>query len=389
MSHPRISLSPDFAKLQNEGFDIEVRGGYFVVHHVPFLGKDGELQFGDLRINLRMAGNEIAPPTVHTAYWWKERPCLESGEVVPSLGDIRENADFGNGLIPCIMFSLYPDNGMYKSYYDKAINYYNTIAGPALHKFPNALRQVEAKLVVPDEESSLKYIDTNSSKSNLNHLNQLFKKQTVAIVGIGGTGAYLLDYLAKLDLKEIRLYDADEFNSHNAFRAPGAPSTEALAARISKCDYFATIYSNMNTAIVSHVEMIGEKNIEELYDCDVVFICVDSNTSRNFITRRLADNGVTFIDSGMGLYSTDNSVGGSVRATTGFSDHYDHLKDAFGETELDNEDDPYKHNIQIAELNSLAAVMAIIKWKQMLGFYQNFDEDGLNKIFNVSAFSCQ
>lgn len=388
MSHPRINLDPDFAKLQDEGYDIEVRGGYFLVHHVPFLGKDGMLQFGDLRINLRMSGSQILPPTVHTAYWWKERPCLESGDYIPSLGDLRENADFGNGPVPSFMFSLYPDNGMYKSYYDKAVNYYNTIAGPALHKFPDALREVEARLIIPEEESSLNYIDTNSSKSNLSHMNQLFKTQRVAIVGLGGTGAYVLNYLAKLDLKEIALYDSDEFNSHNAFRAPGAPSSETLESRMNKCEYFASIYSNMNNAIRCHVEMIGESNIHKLYDYDMVFICIDSNVARNFITRNLADHNVSFIDSGLGLFVTDSSVGGNVRVTTAFTGSYDHLKDAFGDSDLDNENNPYKTNIQIAELNSVAAAVSVIKWKQMLGFYNTYDGT-LNKVFNVGQLACE
>lgn len=388
MSHPLINLDPDFARLQDEGYDIEVRGGYFLVHHVPFLGKDGKLQFGDLRINLRMSGSQILPPTVHTAYWWKERPCLESGDYIPSLGDLRENADFGNGLLSSFMFSLYPDNGMYKSYYDKAVSYYNTIAGPALHKFPDALREVKARLIIPEEESSLNYIDTNSSKSNLSHMNQLFKTQRVAIVGLGGTGAYVLDYLAKLDLKEIALYDGDEFNSHNAFRAPGAPSVETLESRMSKCEYLASIYSNMNNAIQWHVEMIGASNIHKLYDYDIVFICIDSNAARNFITRNLADHNVSFIDSGLGLFVTESSVGGNVRVTTAFTGCYDHLKDAFGDSDLDNEDNPYKTNVQIAELNSVAAAFSVIKWKQMLGFYTTYDNT-LNKVFNVGQLACE
>ncbi len=178
---------------------------------------------------------------------------------------------------------------------------------------------------------------------------------------MGGTGAYVLDYIAKLDLKEIALYDGDEFNSHNAFRAPGAPSSETLESRMSKCEYLASIYSNMNSAIKCHVEMIGANNVHQLYDYDMVFVCIDSNTARNFITRNLADNNVTFIDSGLGLFATDNSVGGNVRVTTAFSGRYDHLRDAFGCSDLDNEDNPYKTNIQIAELNSIAAAFSFIK----------------------------
>lgn len=387
MSPQLTGLNLDLEKLQAEDLDLEVRGSYLLVYHVPFLGKDGQLQFGVLRVDMKLSGTQVLPPADHTAYWCGEWPCIESGARMGSLICNENRIDLGKGLITSYYLSLYPDNGMYPSYYAKVMNYYNTIAGPALHRFPDALKEVKAQLVFPVEESSLKYIDTNSAKSNLNQLNQLFKSQRVAIVGLGGTGAYVLDYLAKLDLKEIALYDGDEFNSHNAFRAPGAPSVEALESRPSKCDYLASIYSNMNKSIHSHVEMIGKENIHILYGYDVVFICIDSNVARNFITRNLADNNVTFIDSGLGLFTTDKAVGGNVRVTTGFAGSYDHLKDSFGDAELDNDDNPYKANIQIAELNSLAAAFSVIKWKQLLGFYNCYDGN-LNKVFNVGQLSC-
>ena len=53
-------------------------------------------------------------------------------------------------------------------------------------------------------------------------------QETVAIIGVGGTGGYILDQVAKTPAPEIRLFDADEFMSHNAFRAPGAASLEEL-----------------------------------------------------------------------------------------------------------------------------------------------------------------
>lgn len=386
MLHQHISHNPDFIKLQAEGFDMEVRGGYLLVHHVPFLTKDGTLDYGSLRIDLNISGTQLLPPSNHTAYWCGDQPCLESGAFVPSLVNSAKRIDLGNGLITSYFLSLYPDNGMYDSYFNKVSTYYNTIAGPALHKFPDALKEFHSKLVFPEEESSLRYIDTNSSKSNLNSLNMIFKTQKVAIVGLGGTGSYLLDYLAKLDLLEIALYDGDEFNSHNAFRAPGAPTLETLGARLNKCDYFESIYSNMNKSIRCHNEMISENNIDELYRFDMVFLCIDSNMTRNFITRHLAEKNVPFIDTGLGLFNSGNAVGGNVRVTCAFEGNYDHLKDSFGESELD-EENLYQTNIQIAEMNALAASIAVIKWKQMLGFFHWYDKS-LNKIFNISRIWC-
>ena len=76
--------------------------------------------------------------------------------------------------------------------------------------------------------------------------------QKVAIVGVGGTGSYVLDLVAKTPVREIHLFDGDDFLQHNAFRAPGAPSLEQLVAKPKKASYFKAIYDKMRTGIFVH-----------------------------------------------------------------------------------------------------------------------------------------
>jgi len=47
--------------------------------------------------------------------------------------------------------------------------------------------------------------------------------EKVAIIGLGGTGSYILDLVAKTPVKEIHLFDADALLNHNAFRHPARP----------------------------------------------------------------------------------------------------------------------------------------------------------------------
>ena len=67
----------------------------------------------------------------------------------------------------------------------------------------------------------------------------------MAIVGLGGTGSYILDFLAKTPVQHIHLFDGDRFLQHNAFRSPGAPSLEELQEELSKVGWFQRIYSRM------------------------------------------------------------------------------------------------------------------------------------------------
>lgn len=72
--------------------------------------------------------------------------------------------------------------------------------------------------------------------------------EKLAIVGLGGTGAYVLDLIAKTPVKEIHLFDGDKFSSHNAFRAPGAASIDDLHKQNLKVEYLHAIYSRSTGA---------------------------------------------------------------------------------------------------------------------------------------------
>jgi hypothetical protein len=62
----------------------------------------------------------------------------------------------------------------------------------------------------------------------------------------------------------IRLFDSDEFLTHNAFRAPGAPSLEELREAPKKVDYLKRICSRMHRNIVAHDVELGVDNLHLL-----------------------------------------------------------------------------------------------------------------------------
>jgi hypothetical protein len=83
--------------------------------------------------------------------------------------------------------------------------------------------------------------------------------------------------------------------------------------------------------------------------------------------------GIAFIDVGLGVNITDETLVGILRITVGTSAKYDHIPTRIGSAEtVDNE---YATNIQIANLNALNALLAVIKWKKLCGFYQDLKEE--------------
>ena len=388
MSQELICHNPELQRLQSEGFEIEVRGGLLIVHHIPYLNCKTEMLSGTLAMVLNTSGNTVVRPHDHTAYWIGQQPCNSDGSIIPSLVNGARRNNLGSGLISDYYLSCYPDstNG-YKNYYDKVMVYYNTISAAALNYDKHKFLQLKGSGKVRSIGSVLCYDDTNASRAGIIGNNERTLGYKVAIIGLGGTGGYLLDYLAKTEVAEIHLYDEDVFNTHNAFRAPGAPSIEQLNSQPFKVDYFGEIYGRMHTGIIPHRIRITKDNISELNDKDMVFICIDSPSVRNFISSYLADHNLSFIDSGMGLECSNDRLSGLVRVTEGFYGHYNHLKDAYGESATNGEEDMYKSNIQIAELNSLAAALSIIQWKKMLGVYNDYSDGSMNFIYSISGNS--
>lgn len=228
-----------------------------------------------------------------------------------------------------------------------------------------------------------KYSDTNSSRANIEYLNQKFHNHKIAIVGLGGTGSYILDFVSKTPVKEIHLYDNDTFELHNAFRAPGAISEERMMVdEIKKVSYYKEVYSNMHKGIFEHIEYVTEKNIHELSKMDFVFISVDKNEVRSFIIKKLIEFNIPFVDTGLGVNVCGDTLIGTIRLTYGSGEVYEHLGKRIGSLEFEEND--YFTNIQIAELNGLNAAFAILKWKKSLGFYQDLKGEN-NTLFFLNT----
>jgi len=170
---------------------------------------------------------------------------------------------------------------------------------------------------------------------------------------------------------EIHLFDGDELLQHNAFRSPGAPSLDELVAKPKKAAYFKSIYDKMRNGIFVHDTYIGPENVNELRDMSFVFMCLEG-PAKKLIVEKLEEFGIAFIDVGMGVYLSEGSLGGILRATTSTPGQRDHVRKRISFSD-DADRNEYDVNIQIADLNALNAALAVIKWKKLMGFYQDLD----------------
>jgi hypothetical protein len=219
-----------------------------------------------------------------------------------------------------------------------------------------------------EDNIAFHYIDTASSRAGIALLSRKLTTSKVAIVGLGGTGSYLLDLIAKVPVGEIHLFDGDKFFQHNAFRSPGAPSGEDLEKGMLKVDYFKSIYSRMHRGIIAHPNFISRTDLDLIQAMDFVFICMDSGPTKRMLIESLHLADKPFIDVGMGIELADDVLTGIARVTTSTSGHRNHVWDCVSCAD-NTADNIYSRNIQLADLNALNAALAVIQWKKLCGFY--------------------
>ena len=382
MSLLQISHSPDLQNLQNKGYDVEIKTRFLIISNIPYLTKTGEIKYGKICSPLNYKGNTLGKPSTHQVYFCGEFPHDKHGKPIEGIRHSSPNARITDEIIGNYHLSNKPRGG-YSSYSEQIENYSRIISAPAISKDPSVTAQKFKPIRVGDE-NAFQYADTNCTRSNISDIQRVFEGYKVGIIGLGGTGSYILDHVSKTNVEKIKIFDADEFKQHNAFRAPGAASIDDLDKGMKKVDYFKKMYSNIHKGIEAYSENITTENVNCLKSLDFVFICIDKNSAKTVIIDFLTNNSIPFVDSGIDVRrsSQGDALRGSARIT--FSDGR-YNKDL--DTQISREDTPdneYSSNIQISELNCLNGVLAIIEWKKHIGYYQS-DLNELTRVYTTST----
>lgn len=366
MSHTKIALDSHLRRLRDEGFDLEARVNHLLVHQMPYVTRAKSVAYGTLVMALNMVGDAVGPPPDHTAKFLGECPCTARGEPLPIVTGSNQE-DWGAGPVPYHQMSGKPPEPD-QNYYDKVVRYSQSLGNQARVIDPGATAQSLAVKEMKADESVFHYADNGVARNGLQEVTRRLELDKIAIIGLGGTGSYILDLVAKTPVKEIHLFDDDVLLNHNAFRAPGAPTLEELRSPSPKVDYWAGIYGRMHRGIRPHPEFVSEKNLRLLDGIRFAFLCFDDAPAKIKLIEYLEANGVMFIDVGIQVLKKRRGLTGSLRVTTSTPDKRDHFR---RQVPLDTNQVPneYDQNIQIADLNALNAALAVIRWKRLLGYY--------------------
>jgi hypothetical protein len=378
--------NPFIQALADDCYDVDFIGGYFVIYGVPYLGQGGKLQHGDLASPVDLAGKVIDVPSSHQV-WFRGCPPHDNTGRELSLSPRQHKITITKDFITDHSFSLklLDASGKkrnYLSFEEKVWTYLDVITSPAMDAYSEAtpLRNIERKAA--EQGSPLRFPDTLSSRYHINDLSSLLRGKTVAIIGLGGTGSYILDMIARTHLEKISLFDDDKVHVHTKFRMPGFIPR---AIGKNKAEALAQQYGQWHTAIVPVPERIISDNIEQLREFDFVFVSIDDGPSRLSIVNWLVENDIPFVDCGMGLNRLTGGLNGVVRITGVDRSAFERTVNTCYFPSEKRPEDEYRKHAQIAEFNALNACLAVIRFKQHFNLYDRL-EDSAWYTFESASF---
>lgn len=369
MYHQLASRNDDIWQLVEKGFAVAFDANPFlIVRDIPYLDNEGMLKIGAIVTKfVDKGGDEIAPED-HQIFFAGSHPHALDGTPIPNLGGGPASltlSEASNDVIVQRNFSNKPPSG-FSNFLDKIESYVAIICGPAIEKYsanPYTFRVAGSESSV----SPFKVRDTLTSRAEIGDLAAQFADDVIAIIGLGGTGAYVLDFIVKTPVREVRAFDQDLYFTHNTFRSPGKLDLSEVGK--SKAEVYQARYESFRGGLAIERKFIDASSAEDLNGVTFAFVCVDKGSSRAAIFDLLIAKGIPFIDVGMGLNRTSGTLNGMLRTTYFSTEQALKLREK-GLVELgDGPNDLYRSNIQIGELNALNACLAVIRFKQLRGFY--------------------
>lgn len=121
----------------------------------------------------------------------------------------------------------------------------------------------------------------------------------------------------------------------------------------------------MHTGITAHPESLTTDNLYLIEEATFVFLAAADAPERPQIMASLRERGIPFIDVGMSFREGEAGLTGIAKVTA----YMPGTDVALPTRAAAPGEDDYSSNIQVADLNALNAILAVIRWKRHLGFH--------------------
>jgi len=371
----------DLKHLLEREYSLSIVGAHLVVNDVYYLNADRKVQKGRLAAPLNQpTPHTLGAPVNHQMYWSGSPPCYADGTRIP-LAAVNVNLPLGDTTFTSHLSNKPPEG--FSTYSLMVEHYVALISAPAEQKFGVSAR-TGASYDVPPDTSPFKVRDTLSARAQITDLNTLLAKDRLAVIGLGGTGAFVLDFLVKSPVAAITAYDFDTLKVHNGFRTPGEVPMDQLGQ--PKTEVYRRKYEPFRHGLTFHNKRVGAGDEALFGDTTFAFVCIDDGGARAEICNMLTGLGVPFIDVGMGVEKEGGALDGLIR-TTLFTAQTAAAAIQRVPTDPRRPEGDYRVYVQIAELNALNAALAVIRYKQLRGFYTD-DYKYYQLLFSIGSSNC-
>jgi hypothetical protein len=360
------SHNEDLQRLLDKGYALRIDGPHLVVRDIPYLDEQRALKWAALVAKLEFIDRVHVKQDNHQVHFAGGVPHGLDGRPIANLGNGASGITLTQtDVIVQRSFSNKPPAG-FANFFDKIEHYVTLISGPAiaLHEANPLTFRIDPAVI---GKSVFKFHDTLTSRAEIGDLAAVFKDEVIAVIGLGGSGGYLLDFMVKAPVKEIRGFDGDFFHVHNAFRSPGRLDESDLGKY--KAEVYQGRYDNFREGLLLSKRYVDRFSAADLAGVTFAFVCVDKGSARAEIFDLFISLGIPFIDCGLGLNRKQGPLAGAIRATYYPAGKAAELRAKQLAEEVDDPDDVYRNSVQIAELNALNACLAVIRYKQVRGFY--------------------
>ncbi|WP_411815977.1 ThiF family adenylyltransferase [Hyphococcus sp. DH-69] len=379
MSQQLISRSPDLNRLVAEGYALRIESNFLIVEEIPYLDADGNVRRGAFVCPFHSNGEMATPPAGDHVMWFSGAfPCDRHGHRLEALGMTSPSMQRVGELEINQAFSNKPRGASgprdYRDFYEKVVTYEAIIMREVHAVDPSATSKVGALPATDAPDGPFIIPDTASARAGIADIGDQLSTEVVAIIGLGGTGSFIFDQVARSPVMEIHPFDGDKYYPHNVLRSPGTPSRGDLQPPPFKVDFHAERLGQIKRGIQPHPVYFTPENLNLLEIITFAFVSMDLGPFKRSIIEKLEALSIPYVEVGMGLHRSGDTIGGTLRAVLSHDANRDAVRphiplDAPGEDAL------YTNNIQIADLNSFNANMAIQLWKAHRGFYVNLGED--------------
>ncbi|MHB1232307.1 MAG: DUF6791 domain-containing protein [Burkholderiales bacterium] len=366
------SVDGSIQRLLADGYAIYRRGAY-IVAAVPYLDVNGNPQSGLMvdTLNFDEDGKVRVAPTNHQMYFVGQQPYDHNGRIlfggananVVPLFDGKQSSFYWSWK----QLDSAGNKRDYFNLYEKFTEYIAYVSGPVEGKFPDYKITPFDGVATVETTCPFPFEDTNSARANLGELDQLIATDSIVIIGAGGSGSYIFDFISKSRVQKIKLFDFDVFDLNNAFRIPGATDREELGQ--PKVRVIEQRYSGWHKGSeVFEAKLDGESGAY-LDGVTFAFLAVDKIGPRRDMAKLLRAKGIPFIVVGMGIHHGNPGLTGMVDTTLIDEKTAPNVFDEIAGDELVDLPDEYQKNIQTVELNALNAAMAVFMYKKYRGYY--------------------